>query len=142
MNPKILLLLPGLTVYPAQPARAVVRTFRPVVPIHAWPQSRELPEDTEPGHGRGSSESRMFIGATTLNTNTASGQMMIANSEPISNEATHETWLSTGPIILSVGFVESLPQSLPTLTVDSAPNRVLSNPSMIKMRRSVTRRRG
>jgi len=140
MDSEIVVLL-LLTLCPAQPVRAKVHAFKPGVPTHTWPQSQELPEDTDPAHGRGSSESQMFIGATTANINTATGQMMTVSSEPVSNPAA--TWLPTGPVGVSVELVESFPHGLPSPTIDSTPSRAaLSNPSIIKVRRSFTRRRG
>jgi len=107
-----------------------------------WPESREIPEDTEPAHGHGSSESQMFIGATTINTNTSSGQMLMVNSEPISSDDAQIAWLPTGPVFVDAGLIESFPRYAPNLDTASGIDRLghMSNPSTIEIRRSFTRR--
>jgi hypothetical protein len=62
MDPKLLLLLPGLATCSAAPTRPTLHALKPAVPIYQWPEHRSLPEDTEPPHGEGSGESPLYGG--------------------------------------------------------------------------------
>jgi hypothetical protein len=70
MDPKTLLLLPGLVV-PHQQHDSKTPTIQachaPMTPVYEWPERSEPIERGEhPSHGEGSDESPMFVG-TTMN---------------------------------------------------------------------------
>lgn len=81
MDPRVLkgLLVLPLVACPASPAQPSVQEYVSVAPVRNWPGRPELPEDQEPDHGEGSSESLTYLGMGGY-TNTSARPMTIDSS--------------------------------------------------------------
>lgn len=148
MDPKALLLLPGLVVpnHQRHSDTLTVRVWQePGSPVADWPERREPIERGEhPGHGEGSDESPMFIGSV-MNTNVASGQLITVDSGASANLPIHEGWLPRGlNLVTSANELIVVEQTMPSplrsplaANLDS-PNtrRHRGNPSADKIRRT------
>jgi hypothetical protein len=154
MNPKLLLLLP-LAACPTSPAQPTLHALRKavVVPVHEWPERRDLPEKTEPPHGEGSGDSPMYGGLAAYGTasvnvfsNVSATATVYSSASGVSPDA-FTAWLPNRfPLILSIEdfHVEPFePSSRPNVTmrIRSDTTKHLRYPSTIQTRRAFTRRR-
>ena len=78
-----------LTAQAASPAQPCVYGAVPVTHRRDWPVRRELPEDQEPDHGEGSSESLTYLGVAAYNTT--------SNTSPVSVYSPSGSYLSVAP---------------------------------------------
>jgi hypothetical protein len=148
MDPKMLLLLPGLascTTLDGQPTLYI--SVAPLAPIRKRPELPELPERDHPAHGEGSSESPTYLGLGAY-TNT-SGRVIVDStaSGSYTSIAPQAMWLANRfPLIASTRDFDvepSLPTPPPIKTFQVAPDTTkhLTNPSTLRARRSYGRRR-
>jgi hypothetical protein len=149
MDPKVLLLLPGLAACPTMHTHATLHSLtNPATPVHEWPVRQEQPEKTDPPHGEGSGESVIFVGINTnVATNTSGSVINVDSGASGSHSMPSATWLPNGlDLITSINELSDPfpPAMLPGTMIPIGPERTkhLTNPSTIKSRRSYTRRRG
>ena len=149
MDPKMLLLLPGLTVCQTWHGEATLHSLTAAVPEYEWPVRQELPEKTDPPHGEGSGESVMFLGINSnVATNASGGLISVDSGVSGSPSIPSATWLPNGLNLVTTVReldVEPVPLSpLPKGIIHIGPDTGshLANPSTVQARRWYTRRRG
>lgn len=153
MDPKLLLLLPGLAACHTSPAQPTLHALtQAVVPVHEWPEHRDQPEKTEPPHGEGSGESPIYggmavYGTGTVNVSNVSARVTVDSGASGIGPYTSAAWLPNRfPLIASAQDFDVepfVPLSRPKLKMQIGPDtsKHLSNPSTIQTRRAFTRRR-
>lgn len=153
MDPKVLLLLPGLaachTGQPSQEYRSLTESTTTI----NWPDDLNLPERREQQHPAHEDPSPMYRGLVYSNinvSNTAARSINIDSSVSASgSNAWGAMWPENNFILVSsvdeLGVGGLLPPLLPSATarnVSPETTKHLSNPSTMNVHRSVTRRRG
>jgi hypothetical protein len=151
MDPKLLLLLPGLASCPMTDAQPTLYTsVASPAPVRRRGELPELPEKDHPADGEGSRESPIYlgIGAYANNTNTSSRVVVDSSaSGHYTSSSPQAMWLANRfPLITSTHDfdVESfVPTPLSTEMMKIAPDTMkhLTNPSTLRARRSFGRRR-
>jgi hypothetical protein len=150
MDPKVLLLLPGLASCPMSDAHPTLYiSVASARPARKRPEPPDLPERDHPPHGEGSSESPIYLGVGSFaNNNTASGRIIVDSSASgtYTSTAPQATWLA-GNFSLAISMrdfdVEPFVPTPPTKTIQVAPDTTkhLANPSTLRALRSYGRRR-
>ena len=120
MDPKLLLLLPGLAACYVSPARPTLHALTPIVPVYEWPERRDHPEKTEPPHGEGSGESPLYEGIAVYG----------ANSSNVSARVTIDSGVSGIQPYASVGWLPNrFPLIVSTQDFDIEPFLPSSRPN-------------
>jgi len=150
MDPKLLLLLPGLASCPmsdAQPTLYV--SVASPAPIRKRLEPLDLPEGDHPAHGEGSSESPIYLGIGSFANNTnASGRIIFdsGSSGNYTSTAPQAMWLAGNfPLIMSTRDFETEPFAPPpavkTNQVVPDTTKQRTNLSAVRTRRSHRQRR-
>jgi hypothetical protein len=160
LDPKTLLLLPGLVGCHQQPhcetltvqvgpaaTTPTVQTWRGLAPVYEWPERREPMEGGDhPAHGEGSDESPMFVGIVT-NSNVASGQIITVDSGASASPYIHNGWLPRGLNLVTSAYEFVLVDQISPSPLRShfpennSPDttRHRGNPSAIKIQRTLNK---
>ncbi|MGD0758151.1 MAG: hypothetical protein ABR921_04540 [Candidatus Sulfotelmatobacter sp.] len=153
MDPRLLLLLPGLATCSTSPVRPTVHSLTPLAaPVYEWPEPRDHPEKTEPPHGDGSGESPLYsglavYGAATSNVSNLTTRVTVDSGASGAQPYISVAWLPNSfPLVVSTRDFDVelfLPPTSPiTIQVGPDTTRNRMNPSAVQTRRSFTRRRG
>jgi hypothetical protein len=149
MDPKVLFLVPGLVAGShGDHARPSVRSLTPpTVPVYEWPEREDYPESDYPAHEDPSPMYRGMVYSNINVSNTTARFVTVDSSASASGvHVPPSMWPENNLIIVdSVGAlgvserVRATPRNL-----EPSPNasKHLCNPSTIRIRESITRRRG